>query len=297
MKRSLLIFWVLYMLIAFPAFSESGILVPREVFVGDTAELSFETNAFASILASGSVLIVPPSDFAVSPDLTITGIQVKQGKDSGEVLVRFVPWVSGVLQIPPFSLKKISVTPPQVRISSLIEKTGRNVLESPRSPLLIPGTTYLVYGGIVLFLAAVLALLFVSVKIRKYFSGTAGKKNSGRRVGIAIKQLKLLERKIKKSGQKEWYGKYAAILRSYFGSFCTGASRSFSSATGAEVVARLSLKLGSNAILADVQALLSRIDTARFSGHDIVDSCADDIALARSLIASLEAEGNTDVQF
>jgi hypothetical protein len=281
-----------------PLCADSGILVPREVFVGDTAELSFTTNALSEKLDSGSVLIVSPSDYPVSPALTIAHIEIREGDSSATVFVRFIPWKSGVVQIPPFSVKKISLAPPPVRISSLVEKTGRKTLERPRSPLLVPGTTYYLYGGILSALAFGTVCLFAGIRLKRLFSASKGRKNTGMRVRTAMKQLKQLERQIQKTQKDAWYARYAGIVRRYLGSFCADDADAFKSSTAGEIVETLRFRLtrseGTGSGLQGaplhekVQALLNRIDTTRFSGYAVLDPFSGDIQLARSLIDALE---------
>jgi len=279
-----------------PLAAGSGVLVPREVFVGDSAELTFETNAFASVLESGTVLTVPSADLPVFPDATIESIRVMPsltGKSGiASVSIRFVPWIAGALTLPSFTLNKIRLTPPPVRITSLIDKTGRAALEGPRSPLLIPGTTYLLYGAIAVGLAAVTALLVLLVRLRRYLLQNTGRKQSGRRVRLALRQLKALDRNRQKLEIGPWYERYSFIVRSYLGAFCAGSPDFFSSSTGTEIIDGLRLPLdGHDAgdLLSGVRGLLGRVDIIRFSGRPAEDRRSEDIQTIRDLIPLLES--------
>ncbi len=277
-------------------YAESAVLVPREVFVGDTAELSFDSPALKGALDAASAVTVKSTDFPVSPEVTINSIQVFEKDGSALVLIRFIPWAAGVLQLPSFSIQKIRVVPPPVRISSLIEKTGRTALEPPRSPLLIPGTTYLLYGFIALCIILASALIFAFVKIRNSFAGTRKGTQSKRRIRFALKQLRHLERIIQKTGSAEWYRRYASFLRTYFGMFCMLGGESFASATGTEIISGIGKhfdsreggRTGVNDIISRLRTLLTRIDTLRFSAPPVSDTCALDIETARTLIQALE---------
>ena len=301
MKRFSFIFFVAFSLACAPFFSDTGVLVPREVFVGDIAELTFSFPSFSPGIDEGSSVPLPPADFPVSSEVTIKKIDIRQQGKGSAVSIVFVPWKTGTLQIPFFSFRNTIFSPPQIRIASLLERTGATVLEAPRSPLLVPGTTYLLYGSIALVLALVVLLLYAAVKIRTYLGNSQTRNNSAFRVRTAMKRLKVLERQIAKMGADEWYSRFAAVLRLYLGSFCGGNPNSFNSATEKEITARLGSHLESFTnmphekvpLQVKVQSLLSRIDITRFSGYEVVKPFSGDIQLARDLIHALETETAT----
>lgn len=286
----------LYLFFGSLVFSQTGILVPRDVFVGDSAEFSFDTGVFGSAYENGTILTLAPEDFPVSPDVTILSIEVTIHESLASVKIRFIPWISGVVNIPDFSVKKIIMHVPPAHISSLIEKTGRNVLESARPPLLVPGTSYLLYGGIAVFLILSLILIAGTLKLRSYLARTVDSKQSYRRVKYALKQLRLLEKQINASEPEKWYRNYSAFLHSYFGSFCSGHADSFLSATASEMIVNVSRRLSATAnpernpinILDDLRTHLSHIDLIRFSGYSNEDTRVRDIQFARSFIDTIE---------
>ncbi len=275
-----------------PVFAEAGILVPREVFVADEAELGFETAAFSGLADPGVVLTVLPADLPVSVDSTIKSIEVQIGSTAAQVTVRFVPWKSGIVQLPSFTLLGVRVIPPPVRIASLADKTGRTVLESARSPLLVPGTTYLLYGLIAVFLAVLSLAIAGAVHIRKYLSLFLEKNQAGRRVVLIHKQLRMLEKQARKTGAAEWYCTFAAVLRMYLASLCTGKSGGFSASTASEIVSVFGDILGSSSGLTVTRlcSLLKRTDLVRFSGYPVLETRREDSAETRELVTLLEEE-------
>jgi hypothetical protein len=276
--------------IVLPVFPQSAILVPRETFVGDSAELTFKTRVLLPVVKPGSTVVLSPQDFPVSPDLTVTSIHIISGDKESDVIVNFVPWVAGPLRIPAFSVQKIRVVPPAVRIASLVDKTGQTALEPPRPPLLVPGTTWLLYSGIagILILAFILVLLFV--KLYLYFAGAAGNQQSGRRIRLAQRQLKMLDRLNGKIGTKEWYARYARILRTWLGSFCGGNPDTFRSATVTEIIARLREFPGNGGEVAVDQAgsFFYRIDLIRYSADSVPSVAPEETGNARRLIETME---------
>lgn len=297
MKRSLPLVCII-LAIAFRVFSEPAVLVPREVFVGDAAELTFALPSLSLTMEEGSAFEVPSGDFPVSEDFTITSILIRESEGLGVVVIRFVPWVSGIVQIPVFSARKIHIAPPPVRISSLVDKTGRNILEGPRSPLLVPGTTYVVYGLIAAAVTAILLIVFFIAKFRNVFEGRLSSSNSRRRVRVVMKRLRYLEKHAESIVREEWYRLFSSVLRGYTGSFC---GDSFASATGTEIVSRLGNFIDekssghlrdSNGIVACFQDIFTHIDSIRF-GSVSESSKSDDIGNVREVIRRLETEWET----
>jgi len=294
---------ILALLLYLPLCAETGILVPREVFVADEAEFSFVTTAFEAAAVTGTVLSVPAADLPVSADLTVKSIRVTVTATGAQVSIRFVPWISGLLQLPSFTLSNVKVAPPPVRIGSLVDKTGRSVLESSRSPLLVPGTTYILYGLIAAFLAICGIVFAIAIRLRKHLVFLLGKNHAGRRTALANRQLRALERQIKKTGAGEWYRLFSSVLRTYFGYLCAagpaGSSR-FEAATAREIVCTLGESFGNGRGMPvdRVRDFLHHVDTVRFGGNPAGDAANryDDIVEARALVAQLEAAAAQTVE-
>ena len=287
LKSLRLIFLMLSMLFAGTRTLQAspGILMPQEVFVGDTAEFSFGTASLNSILADGTLFTVPPEGLPASNDLTVQSVVVFRSGNSETVTIRFVPWISGVLQIPSFEIKKIRITPPPVRIASLVEKTGKNTLESARSPLLIPGTTWILYAVIAAAIAAVALGFYACLRFYRYFIQAPGKRLAGKRVRLFLREMKILEREIRRQGIPVWYASFASSLRRCLGAFCSGNLESFMALTGPEIVFCVSEKLGGRNELVDrVAKLFSSMDHVRFSGTDEGDMRSGDLVIAQNLV-------------
>jgi len=267
----------------------SGVLMPREVYVGDTAEFTFDTGALNAVLSPGFEEYVDPEDISVTSDATVESILVVRGAAASSITVRFVPWTTGLLDLPPFRVKKARVVPPPVRISSLAERTGATALEPPRSPLLVPGTTLILYALIAAALVFLITFLVTAIRLRRYLSVNRGKFRSGRRVRLAMRELKYLERKMDKASFAEWYALYAQTLRRYLGAFSGEGPSGLLCATASEIAESLRVLAPGFADAANrVESRLSSIDLIRFSGRPHGDSRTSDIAEARILIDCLE---------
>lgn len=278
------------------ASAPAGILVPREVYVGDTAEFSFETSAFGDSLPAGAVRILPRDELPVSADVTISDVTLRGHDGGATVVVRFVPWAAGIVQLPPFTTLNVRIAPPAVRIASAVELTGKKSLQPLRSPLLVPGTSWILYG----MAAGVLSLLVLSGIVahwaRSAFGSGSRMRAARARLRVLRRDLRELEKLARKTPDASWYASLAVSFRRYAGSFCSMDRESLSSATGTELLDRIGVAVASFpeasfSLCPETRDLLSRIDRARFGGsgagpHGLRLA---DISLVRAVSAELEA--------
>jgi hypothetical protein len=285
--RNFLLF-VFFFIFGAGAIDAEGFLVPREVYVGDTAELSFESSAFASSLESGTLYSVPPGDIDESSDVSVKSVLVAQNGSTASVTVRFVPWVAGMLRLPSFHVGKITVAPPSVMIPSLLEKTGKTSLEPARSPLLVPGTTWMLYGTILAAIALIAGGVIAVAKLAAWFLRTPGKRLAGRRVALFLRELRALEKKKEKIPGELWLAGFSLTLRRYLGAFCAHDLDAFLSLTGSEIsLVFASSDAGDSS--PNVAVLLSSIDRIRFGGAVFSPSLADELLSgSRALSAEIE---------
>ena len=138
-------------------------LVPEIFFVGDEVKLycllpkkSFYNDS------SFNIEKIEQNNF-----LEIKNISIVERKGESYLCVIFVPWEVGEIDFP--SLKNIGVdyVLPKVIVSSVLEKEKIIELQDVRSPILLKGTTYLIYGYIALFISFVLILSFTIFWIKK----------------------------------------------------------------------------------------------------------------------------------
>ncbi|HOC29439.1 MAG TPA: BatD family protein [Treponemataceae bacterium] len=281
---------------------EEAVLVPREVFVGDRAQLTFTVSGLE--LPKGTLIELPVSEIVSSFDATLESVLVTSESGRTTVSVFFIPWKTGTLALPSFVVEKVTVVPPEVRISSIIEKTGRDSLEPPRPPLLVPGTTWLVYG----YIAAVVLVLVVSgvviVRFVAWVSADPRDRRSARyaryRTRILLRSLKSLEKQACTVPEAVWYGTLSHAFRVYLGCVYASNPSLFASATRGEIVEQLSglgalvgALVGAVPCVQDIDSFLLRIDLIRFSAPVFsgrVDERLEDCALVRALAERIEKE-------
>jgi hypothetical protein len=229
MKKS--IFLLIFMISALLFAEESSavqILVPKQVFVGDTAEIQYvfrsDVDFFPEQQSGGTKknslnLVTDCSAFVSRADdcLVKSAVLERNGYEYTLILT-IIPWKSGMLDFPPFDLRELTVrslnrnsklASPATRMSfpvdldavainSLVEKTGATSFRPPSPPLVIPGTTWVIYGLIVLLICFV---IFVFIFIRRIPVISAAWENFctmifyRRSSRASIKQLRLILKK------------------------------------------------------------------------------------------------------
>lgn len=169
------------------------VLVPKQVYIGDRAELRCTFSTSAKIKAEGFCGELDYNQY----DIKDVKLQ-PSGVNTYTLTIAFVPWRTGDIIIPDYRLSEevssdemiIHFNP--VNIVSLTQKDSITTLRDSASPLLLPGTIYKLYGSLI---AAILVLivgirLIVKHKDVAFFITrlvSSAKNNSNRR--RTIKQL------------------------------------------------------------------------------------------------------------
>lgn len=241
-------------LLALPIFSAAqstqAALIPKEVYVGDEAEIRFEFSFAGDLfspdtsgLSGGMQEGVAPSRTAgrqanlstseekITEHLSNSDYTVKKLTLSGSgnlyvLSVFFIPWKTGELDMEPFDLASVfelSASPlfidiPGVEIQSISEKRGEKNLRPVRSPLIIPGTTYVVVlfsALILLFFAAGLAVLFRFKLIRNFAESFFARIFSSRNYLKACRELLFLEKNGAEMAASLFCSRLSALIRIY----------------------------------------------------------------------------------
>lgn len=168
----------LFMATLVPAFSQNNsdesytqVLIPREVYVGDTGriEYSFRSPVDLFALASekrinGDILtfdVNSPVFAAVSDRCTVQkAILIRNGL-SYNLVIDLIPWKPGIIDFPQVDLTQlcnsgavkeeeseqaafyVDIAP--INIASIVSRLGVTSISPPQSPILLPGTNYVVW--------------------------------------------------------------------------------------------------------------------------------------------------------
>ncbi len=156
------------------SFSVQQILIPKKVYIGDQAELrctfnnpNTELKQLVNKESNGqtelSLVSLESSDYDIK-SVTLSSV----GVDYYQLSVNFIPWKTGELQFPPLTIDgtDLIIEFHPVQIVSLVSTDSNNAttLRDTASPLLLPGTTYKLYGALTALIIILIILIRIIIK-------------------------------------------------------------------------------------------------------------------------------------
>jgi len=212
----------------FSVVAQTVSLTPHEVFVGDVAEIRYDFSSSLVLCPQGIPLELAGSKFTSNAwstdtkvlsgdsfDILFARIVVNpkftvSNSDKYILIIQLIPWVTEKLDIPPIDIVKafelennveqasLIIDIPPVFISSIVEKTQKKVLQPSAGPLVIPGTTWIVYSLLLLVvLLGIVVIFFIArfKQFRNYLLIILHKIFLSKNYRLTLKSLTLLEKK------------------------------------------------------------------------------------------------------
>ncbi len=297
MKRYMVV--SLLLLFGFSVFSidqlPEPVLLPRDVYVGDIAELVFFQNFPVPDQVGEDGLSIPGSSFHDSVDYRIDDVRISWQDSIAEIHVRFVSWKTGVIEFTPLETDYGNLIIPPVTIVSIIDRDGISAPSPARSPLLVPGTTWILYGLLLGTFLGAGVVWFLIVKIRFWLVTGPAKRLAARRHRNFLREIRLLSRRSQKSGASWWYGRLSRALKCYMGLYFFSDGGFCLSWTGTEFVQRvhaigLQEENGaySGPVAKTLEDLFTAIDRVRFGGSESGINRSGLLESAESFVAGME---------
>lgn len=154
--------------------SPQQILIPKKVYIGDTAELRCTFNSpdpFLKQLTSSGTAKLPLVSQSTEPqeEYVIKNISLSpSGIDFYQLTITFIPWKTGDLFFPSMEIEgsDIVLEFQPIQIVSLIanENTNTSTIRDTAAPLLLPGTTYKLYGTLSVFVIFLIICIRIILK-------------------------------------------------------------------------------------------------------------------------------------
>ena len=200
------------------SFDATQIVSPHEIFVGDNVIVQYVFRTSAALfddeelneaeLKSEYPIFLSATDFN---NYTVKKIILSHNGNDYNLSISFVPWKPGVVMFRQFDIqdilyysglskskkKKGTVKIENISVLSISEKTHSTLLQPPASPILVPGTIYVVYAFIVGCCLAFTALCFLLAHIQSVIAFLHKMKivmGYGRNARKAMKRVRRLER-------------------------------------------------------------------------------------------------------
>lgn len=228
------------------------ILVPRKVYIGDTAQLQCSFNSsleYLENLNKNEFFTLSLEGFdspLISKDYEIKNIQItKTNTNFYTLIITFVPWKIGFIKFPDYDIsknfdKKNDFQNPQkvffneVEIVSITQQNSITTPSAELPPILLPGTTYKIYIAIIILLILIFALIQVLIrhkKIATFFKTKRLLRKYKKNKKITIKSL--LKLKNENISDKEICEKIQKLMRNYLS---TRFEFSFLNCTSSEIM-------------------------------------------------------------
>ena len=198
-KIILMTFFLIFLSPLFSQNSQRQVVIPKQIFVGDTGELQISFSSeidFFKNLSGNQTLELFTQNFTLPLDdteYTVKKILLsKTGKNSAKpenvekpvqinyvFSIIFTPWKTGEIKIPPYNLgnnlglafdsdqtsNDFILTPSEIIIDSILDqKNIKSNFIPGKGPVLLPGTTYKIYFQIIILLLFIALLIRVLVK-------------------------------------------------------------------------------------------------------------------------------------
>lgn len=288
MKKTLAVCFFLLLFVFFSSAEESGktVLIPKEVYVGDNAEVRYTFIADNCILTDASVIFSQEQVTllyaeAGSADFSVTGGSLVRNNDQITLSIGFVPWIVGNIDFPPIDINRVLVFPdqsavpscmvdiPPVTISSIVDRMGVTQIRPPAAPLVMPGTSYAIYGVVCILLLVMAGLIIMVVRFRSISAAFRIYVNRSRQIRnyrCALRRLRCLQKK-KSTDIVFCAAQIQFIFRSFMESrFCYP----FTTLSTQELLAAvvdLSGGMAPPGIVEAVECLFRECDYIRYSGQ------------------------------
>ncbi len=219
------------------------VLLPKKVYIGDSAELRVSFSSSAEFTETGSPFLRKAlnvenftdseksetqeisgyfSDSSAIKDYVINGVQlIKDGIDHYQLSVYFVPWKTGNISLPSYTLvsktgDEFLINFEQVNIVSLLERNAQGSysteLQGGTGPLLLPGTIYKLWGASILFVILIIVLIRCLVKRKEIAFHLKNKKLLRKYKKNASKTVRLLNELLENSKNPEGLKKGKKLL-------------------------------------------------------------------------------------
>jgi len=169
--KKYLIFILFIFIITFTlrAQSRSAYLVPRIIYVGDSA--SFVLPLPASSQNEDFVITPYDTDLLPSdPNIDFHRIILERRVTGSRLIIEFTPFAAGVLELPDIKIGGDCFSGFAITVNSLIDSRSAPVLSTAASALAMPGTAVMLYGSMAIIVILILSALWFVFKGRAAIS-------------------------------------------------------------------------------------------------------------------------------
>lgn len=230
-----IIFLLFFISLSLSAFAQSEVqqlVMPKRLYVGDIADLHYTFRSGVDFFPDEELLVekkLNSDKFNFSVDnknFTILNAVLQRNGPLYTVIITFIPWKTGPLDLPAFDLYSLvfgngnvvfEIDPEIIEISSILSDDDTS-LRPFASPLLFPGTIYFVYASVVLLLALLIFAVHFAIRWQDFSDKIKAHRTIRRYVKSsrkALRQLKKLEKNSSKLNDIAFCSAIQKIFREY----------------------------------------------------------------------------------
>jgi len=270
-KYSFFILYIFMLTCVLHAQNKSAYLIPRQIYVGDTA--SFVLPLPASSQDEDFVITKNNSNFFPSdPNIDFHRIILERRIVGSRLIIEFTPFAAGVLAFPGIEIGDEYFFGLTVTVNSLIDGRTAPVLSAPAPTLAMPGTALLLYGSMAAVVFLVLLALWFIFKGRAVL-GKLREKRKRRRLFKSIHNTeKRLYRALSKGVDKrEILNKLSDEFKSFLSIITENNCRAMTAREFIEYFSKLPKEFfpAQEDAAYFLGSFFRKCDELRFSGHDI----------------------------
>ncbi len=282
-----IIFYILFVTF-FSLYGQETTLIPKDVYVGDVAEIRFkfdwEGNLFAKNAEDRITLVTASTiDKSLEHNYTIKSMQLFPSSNGYILSVFFIPWKTGELEFIAFDLatvfeltvNSLLIDIPTVQIQSILTQTGDTEIKPPVPPVIVPGTTYALivfaFFSLVILLLIVIVCARITI-IRMWVKAFLGKIFVSNNFKKATRSLLTLSKQSEKIEPRVFASTLSGIIRVYLeGRF----SHRFTAETTSSFFSIFNEMFAGTAseraslFLEDLYEVCFRCDFLHYAGHEI----------------------------
>lgn len=254
---------------------ENGIqiLIPKTVFVGEKVQLQYVFENESLNLSNDGNFSYETAKTIFAPYekfLTIEDASLTHNGATHSLYLTFYVWEQGRIQFSPFKIGPAEILLEPIEVKSIVSEVGADGLKPFMSPLLIPGTTWMIYLGAVLGLVFLIGLVVVLKKINavnaffeKFFTRLFYRQNSKKTMRLLKKLSKF------QGGDKDFCCSLQSIVRKFVEKRFKS---NFSAVVSREIYAFFEGILGGSfsprqfETIEEIIELFNRLDFVRFGG-------------------------------
>jgi uncharacterized membrane protein YciS (DUF1049 family) len=275
MKKSLIfILFIFIITITLHAQNKSAYLVPRIIYVGDSA--SYVLPLPSSSQEEDFTITSYDKDLLPSaPNIDFHRIILERRITGSRLIIEFTPFAAGVLKLPDIEIGGERYSGFSVTINSLIDSRSAPVLSAPASALAMPGTAAMLYGSMAVIVILILSALWFIFKGR-YAIDKLREKLKRRRLFKSIKNTEktLYRLVLKGAGRRKILDKLSDEFKNFLSIFTGHNCRTMTAREFTEFFSQLPQQiLAQENDASFLGNFFRRCDELRFSGS-VIDAQA-----------------------